>query len=481
MIMMIPINNMDHNFDLPTALMTSLKSGLNAIDQTLPPNFSSWIAHYQESIASLDQPKILLLESDPLKFCAAAIAFFKQGQGSLFLGNPTWKSKELSQVAQLLNPDRLWGSSEITTQWLEVTKDVNNDSPKVTPHWTGEPLIYFPTGGSSGKIQFATHSLYTLETAVMGLKEFLQAFLPPSGQINSFCVLPLFHVGGWMQWWRSALTEGQFCVMDYATVKNNLPLIPEDFVTSLVPTQLQYLLDYQPQFLKKFRVIFLGGAPAWPELLTQTRQLKINLAPTYGATETAGQISTLLPTDFLEGKSSVGKIIPYAKVVLKPVDLPLKNQQFKLNGKGLIIVRSNSLFLGYYPQIEMIKTWQTGDLGELKDDYLQILGRQNRQIISGGENIDPLEIENWLLNQNLVKDIVILGLGDRHWGEVVTAVFVPQDQVSLDQILHAVKTHLAPHKCPKHWLPVPEIRRSPLGKINYAELQTWAKEQIISS
>ena len=228
-------------------------------------------------------------------------------------------------------------------------------------------------------------------------------------------------------------------------------------------------------------MIFLGGAPAWPELLTQARQLKINLAPTYGATETAGQISTLLPTDFLEGKSSVGKIIPYAKVVLKPVDLPLKNQQFKLNGKGLIIVRSNSLFLGYYPQIEMIKTWQTGDLGELKDDYLQILGRQNRQIISGGENIDPLEIENWLLNQNLVKDIVILGLGDRHWGEVVTAVFVPQDQVSLDQILHAVKTHLAPHKCPKHWLPVPEIRRSPLGKINYAELQTWAKEQIISS
>ncbi len=469
---------MDHNFCLPTALITSLRSGLKTLDQTLPSDFVAWIDHYQQSISNFDHPQVLLLEPDPLKFCAAAIAFLQQSRGSLFLGNPAWKTEELNQVAQLLQPDRLWGNSKIATQWLQINKNLNNKSAKPTQNYIDEPLIYFPTGGSSGKIRFVAHSFSTLNAAVAGFKQFLQPFLPASGQVNSFCVLPLFHVGGWMQWWRSALTGGDFCLMDYAKVKNNPPLIPENFVTSLVPTQLQYLLDHHPQFLKQFSVIFLGGAPAWPELLTQARKSQINLAPTYGMTETAGQIATLTPTEFLQKKEGVGRILPHAKVSLKPINPPLENQQLNLNNSALITIQSDSLFLGYYPKLESIKTWQTGDLGDFENGYLQIIGRQNRQIISGGENIDPLEIENWLLDQNLVKDIVIIGLGDRHWGEVVTAVFVPQGHISLDQIIHTLKNNLAPHKYPKYWLPAHEIRRSPLGKINYAELHAWAKEQI---
>jgi O-succinylbenzoic acid--CoA ligase len=256
-------------------------------------------------------------------------------------------------------------------------------------------------------------------------------------------------------------------------------LIPEDFVTSLVPTQLQYLLDHHPQFLQQFRVIFLGGAPAWPELLTQARNLHINLAPTYGMTETAGQVATLLPTDFLQGRNSVGKILPHVTMtMLEPLNSSSKRKTTKSNEVKSIAVISDALFLGYYPSLGDQFIFYTGDLGCFKQKYLHVVGRYNRRIISGGKNIDPLEIETWLLDQNLVKDIVIVGIDDRRWGEAVTAIYVPQDQVNPDQIIQALKTHFAPHKCPKHWLPVPEIRRSPLGKIKYTELQLWAKKEI---
>jgi len=465
--------------NLSQALTNSLTSGLKSIDQTLPPDFSDWINDYSQSIAKLDQPKILLLEPDPLKFCAAAIAFLKNGKGSLFLGNPAWKVKELSQVAQLFKPDCLWANQFLKTQFLEIPgkTEVNPCLPKSI--YFEPPFLYFATGGSSGKIRFAAHSLSTLEIAVTGLRQFLKPCLPPSGQINSLCVLPLFHVGGFMQWWRSALTGGQFCLVDYDRVKNNPPSIPENFVTSLVPTQLQYLLDHHPQFLKQFKVIFLGGAPPWPSLLNKARQLKINLAPTYGTTETAGQIATLTPAEFLRGKTGVGRLLPHINLMMiEQPDSLSKINISKSNEAKFMMVRSEALFLDYYPRLMEQMFWNSCDLGYFKQGYLHIVGRHNRQIISGGEKIDPLEIETWLLDQNLVEDVVVVGLDDRHWGEAVTAIYIPQESINVEQLIETVKTHFAPHKCPKHWLPVPEIGRSPLGKINYARLSYWANKQI---
>ncbi|MEY2985076.1 MAG: O-succinylbenzoic acid--CoA ligase, partial [Cyanobacteriota bacterium] len=398
-------------------------------------------------------------------------------------GNPTWQVDELSQVAQLLTPDCLWASSARETRWLSTGQSLQGCSSgtqlnSLNVHSFNQPLMYFPTGGSSGQIRFVAHSQSTLTAAVQGLQQFLSPLLSPSKQINSFCLLPLFHVGGFMQWWRSALTNGQFCVMDYAMVKQAPPLTLDNFVTSLVPTQLNVLLHHHPQFLKQFSLIFLGGAPAWSELLSQARELKINLAPTYGMTETAGQIATLTPTEFLQGHVGVGRILPHVSVALNPADCASFNQSLKYDGTGLLSIKSDALCLGYYPHLDPLEWWQTDDLGSWQNGYLTIVGRQNRQIISGGENIDPLEIENCLLDHHLVEDIVIVGVGDRHWGEVVTAIFVSRPSLTLEQVIQTLKTYLAPHKCPKYWLPVPAIRRSPLGKINYAELQAWAEQQI---
>ncbi|MEY2984139.1 MAG: O-succinylbenzoic acid--CoA ligase, partial [Cyanobacteriota bacterium] len=72
---------------LSIALTTSLQAGLERINQALPANFFDWIEAYQQSLAHLDNPNILLLETNTLKVCAAIIAFWQAGQGSLFVGN----------------------------------------------------------------------------------------------------------------------------------------------------------------------------------------------------------------------------------------------------------------------------------------------------------------------------------------------------------------------------------------------------------
>jgi O-succinylbenzoic acid--CoA ligase len=442
---------------------------------------------YQQSLGELSNPQVLLAETESAKVWAAVVAFLRVGRGTLFIANHQWQQREWQQVTQFLHPDRLWGSSIWQQQWLKLTN--SNSAVNSVHHQTITPenqpvpqkselLIGFPTGGSSGTIRFALHSPQNLTVAVGGLRQCLAPLLPRHGQINSFCLLPLYHVGGFMQWWRSALTAGNFSPLDYGLVKEFPPPLPPDYVTSLVPTQLAYLLDRHGAWLKNFRLIFLGGAPAWPALLAKAKAAGLNLAPTYGMTETAAQIATLTPAEFLAGQTGVGKLLPHVRLTITNSD----GEAVSPGTVGIINIQSDALFQGYVPQGtgQKEEIFTTGDLGYCYHGYLHVTGRRGRRLISGGENIDPEEIEAFLLDQNLVQDVVIVGVGDRHWGEMLVAVYVPKpcQGNELANLSQRVKAQLSGPKCPKHWFPVPTLRRSPLGKLNYQFWQTWATEQL---
>lgn len=470
-----------------SALETSLNRGLGTLGQELSPDWHRWVEEYQQSLGELSNPQILLAETEPIRVWAAVVAFLQVGRGTLFIANHQWQQREWQQVAQFLQPDRLWGPLMWQQQWLKLA-DSNSEVTSVIEQTIApasqparkksEPLIGFPTGGSSGTIRFVLHSPQTLTMAVDGLKQFFGPLLPRNGQINSFCLLPLYHVGGFMQWWRSALTGGNFSPLDYGLVKQSAPPLPPDYVTSLVPTQLEYLLDRHGAWLKNFRLIFLGGAPAWPALLAKAKTARLNLAPTYGMTETAAQIATLTPAEFLAGQTGVGRVLPHVHLTITNSDGEIVTPATV----GLINIQSLALFKGYVPQGTDQKEgiFTTGDLGYCHNGYLHITGRQGRRLISGGENIDPEAIEAFLLDQNLVQDVVIVGVGDRHWGEMLVAVYVPNPSPGNDvsTLSQCVKAQFSKPKCPKHWFPVSTLRRSPLGKLNYQFWQTWATEQL---
>jgi o-succinylbenzoate---CoA ligase len=413
-------------------------------------------------------PRILLCQTDPIEFLAGFMAAC-MAECPVFLGNPNWSLQEWQQVLALVQPHQVWGMLPIPFQPPDP-----NPAEAQEKGW-----IMIPTGGSSGQIKFAIHTWATLTASVQGFQSFFEV-----DSINSCCVLPLYHVSGLMQFLRSLLTHGRLYIIpfgnllsgqsdreDHAAFLNEQSNKPQDFFLSLVPTQLQRLLQ-QPDrmtWLQQFPTLLLGGAPPWPLLLDQAKQYRLNLAPTYGMTETASQVATLKPQGFLQGRSDVGCVLPHAHVeICDSVGQPLAAPQ-----TGNIVIIAKSLFQGYYPHHSLEANFRTDDLGYFDpQNYLHISGRSSRKILSGGENIFPEEVEAALYGTGLIEDVYVTGLPDPQWGEAVAALYVPcQAQIGSQQLNAALEPLLSRYKHPKYWLRASEIPRNAQGKIDQARLQ----------
>jgi o-succinylbenzoate---CoA ligase len=348
----------------------------------------------------------------------------------IFICNPHWGKLEWDRVATL-------------TAQVDIQQHRNT--------------LMIPTGGSSGSIEFAIHTWETLSASVWGFQEFYEI-----DQISAVCTLPLYHVSGLMQLWRSLLTEGKLLITNFqqlcqdpnlATNKVNL----NHYFISLVPTQLSKLLDLDSDWLSQFQTILLGGAPPHMELLARARVAKLPLALTYGMTETGSQITSLKPSEFLAGNNSCGRILPHAQI------------QFRSSTDRVtsIAIKAKSLMLGYFPKIESLTYFESDDLGSYDlDGYLTILGRNSGKIITGGENVFPLEVVNAIMATKLVTDVWIIGLPDQYWGQVVVAIYVKNHLPSSAEILSkSISGTISNYKIPKHWIPVVEIPRNALGKV----------------
>src|SRR5919202_903044 len=320
-------------------------------------------------------PKILLAEPNPQRFLAAFLAAVA-ANCPVFLCNPNWVQQEWQQVFELVQPDLIFG---------QVVTPPHPFPPSPPPPFSHSGLIMIPTGGTSGKIRFAIHTWETLMASVRGFHQYFG-----EKSVNSFCVLPLYHVSGLMQFMRSFTTGGRLIVKsfkqveadedceknkgvrsqnsedgsnpiahsEFCSLNSSVEINPAEFFISLVPTQLQRCLQHPKltSWLSRFQTVLLGGAPAWESLLEQARCNNIRLAPTYGMTETASQVVTLKPEDFLAGNNSCGQVLPHAKVTIHSST----GEILGANQTGIITIQADSLGLGYYPIIR-------GGGGEVKN------------------------------------------------------------------------------------------------------------------
>ncbi len=351
----------------------------------------------------------------------------------IFLCNPHWGDTEWAQVA-------------------ELTSQVNPQQHQNT--------IMIPTGGSSGEIKFAIHIWETLSASAWGFQEFYTV-----AKINTVCTLPLYHVSGLMQLVRSILTDGKLLVTNFHQLYTDPNSITsqielEDYFISLVPTQLAKLLDLDSKWLAKFQTILLGGAPPSIELLARARTAELPLALTYGMTETASQITSLKPAEFLAGNNSCGRVLPHASIKLRSPDCEIQ-------------IESKSLMLGYFPTLNTSTYFEPDDLGSFdSDDYLTILGRNSGKIITGGENVFPIEVINAIMVTGLVADVWVIGLPDRYWGQLVVAAYVENNiPVSADILSQAIAGKISKYKIPKQWISISQIPRNSLGKVLIHELK----------
>jgi o-succinylbenzoate---CoA ligase len=387
---------------------------------------------------------IAIATADPIEFIATFMAGLRWGV-PLFLCNPQWGITEWEQV-------------DLLTAKVDLDRHRH--------------CIAIPTGGSSGKIKFATHTWETLSASVCGFREFYDEL-----EINCVCTLPLFHVSGLMQLMRSLLTGGKLLVLDCHQLCSDSSICHQvalgDYFISLVPTQLHKLLDLDSNWLAEFKTILIGGAPPSLELLDRSRTAGLPLALTYGMTETASQVTSLKPTEFLAGNNSCGRLLPHADVRLElsPSDRI-----------GTIKIAAKSLMLGYFPNIDTCKYFYTDDLGVIDDrGNLTIVGRNSDKMIVGGENVFPIEVIDAIMATGLVLDTWVVGLPDPYWGQVVTAVYVEGRPVSQQQLVEAIAGKLSKYKIPKYWLKVTEIPRNSLGKISIDAVELLAQEIYLRS
>ncbi len=373
--------------------------------------------------------RIVVTESDPQKFMAA-FAQAMAGRAEIFLANPDWGALERNQVDALLQ---------------------SASSP-------GSGYLMIPTGGTGGKVRFARHDAATIAAAVRG---FTRHFELP--QVNAVGVLPLYHVSGLMAWLRCVLTGGEYRPLDWKAVEGGaLPVMPDKahgWTLSLVPTQLERLLK-QPRavdWLRRFRIIFLGGAPAWPALLDRAAELRLPLSPGYGMTETAAMIAALRPGEFLAGARSAGAVLPHARL--------------RFDEEGSILVGGDSIFRGYYPERREAGDFATQDSGWLDErGHLHVTGRRDAVIITGGEKVNPAEVEAVLRGTGEFSDVVVLGVPDTEWGESVVAAYPAEQPPNQARVETALGKLLSPAKRPKRLVAVSPWPVNAQGKVNRAEV-----------
>ena len=367
-----------------------------------------------------DRSHLVIATADPDEFITDFLAGIVIGL-PIFLASPSWGQSEWQQLQAIITSGN---------------------------HQQHQGQIMIPTGGTSGQLKFAIHTPTTLTASVQGFQEFYQV-----AAIDSYCILPLHHVSGLMQLWRSLMTGGQLLLPNKQ--QHFSPSLPPHVFISLVPTQLQRLLPTQADWLRQFRAVLVGGASVWPDVLDLARQAQIPLSLSYGMTETAAMVAALPPQDFLAGVNASGQVLPHV--------------QLQIQADGHIGVRSKAVMLGYYPQIDTEGYWLTDDLGLIdQQGYLQILGRDSHKIITGGEKVFPAEVEAIIRSTGLVTDVYVLGVPDQEWGERVVAVYVGEAETS--KIKQAIQGQLSSFKEPKTWLAVPELPRNSQEKVDRSQI-----------
>ncbi len=276
--------------------------------------------------------------------------------------------------------------------------------------------------------------------------------------------LPVAHVGGLSVVTRCLLARRTVVLSDDADARGLTETIDGQRITllSLVPTLLGRLLDLEPTWdpPARVRAILLGGAAASPALLTRAADRGWPVLTTYGLTEACSQVTTQDYGTVNRGQLGSGR--------------PLAGTEIRIAEDDEIQVRGPTLLTGYAGEDGALEEpfvdddwFPTGDRGRLDaDGNLHVLGRRTDRIVTGGENVDPLEVERALERMPGVKQATVFGVADDEWGAVVCAAVVPGQGFDREAVAAALRRDLAPFKRPRRLAVLDALPTNANGKVD---------------
>ncbi len=328
------------------------------------------------------------------------------------------------------------------------------DSPaevlETHPFDWNRPATILMTSGSTGEPKFVVHSFANHHASAVAANRNI-----PLGPGDRWLLsLPLYHVAGIGVLVRCLIAGAAVAIPEpHEELGKAIERYKATHV-SLVATQL-YRLMQDPKSrlaLTRLKAVLLGGSAFPPELIREAHALGIPVHTSYGMTETASQVACTPPAARAEELRSSGR--------------PLTNGTMRIADGGEICVRGDALFLGYLDETGTIEKpldadgwFHTRDLGHFDaSGFLHVTGRKDNQFISGGENIQPEEIERALLTIKGVIEAIVVPVADAEWGHRPVAFVRTANGGAPDRIaLHAsLSKLLARFKLPVDYRAWPE-------------------------
>jgi O-succinylbenzoic acid--CoA ligase len=323
------------------------------------------------------------------------------------------------------------------------------------------PATIIFTSGSSGAPKAALHTFGNHYHSALGSNTNI-ALRPGDRWLHS---LPLYHVGGLSILFRCMLAGATVALPQPGTsLGESIAGLGATHV-SLVSTQLSWLLR-EDAYLVGLEAVLMGGGPVPPSLVDEALARGLPLHTSYGLTEMASQVTTTLPGASIEELRTAGRVLP--------------NREVSISKSGEILVRGETLFAGYVEGEEPDRPldaegwFHTRDLGEIDESgYLRVGGRMDNLFISGGENIQPEEIEEALCRLDGIDEAVVVPVLDEEFGARPVA-FVRAAGRMPEELARKLEPLLPRFKIPISFHPWPEEARRGM-KADRAVLREWAR------
>lgn len=329
----------------------------------------------------------------------------------------------------------------------------SNGDPVELPSWQAQRLATLTlTSGSTGMPKAAAHSFQAHLSSAAGVLSMM-----PFEQGDSWLLsLPLFHVSGQGIVWRWLLAGASLAVRNMHPLDDALRGCTH---ASLVPTQLWRLLN-QPETTLTLKDVLLGGAMIPVDLTEQAEARGIRCWCGYGLTEMASTVCAKRADD------------------LPGVGLPLIGRELML-ADGEILLRGDNMASGYwrdghlFPLADADGWFHTRDRGEMQNGELRIIGRLDNLFFSGGEGIQPEDVERVLLTHPDIQQAFVLPVDDCEFGQRPVAVIEAQEGVDLPSLAQWTQGKLARFQQPVRYYLLPEALKLGGIKISRKQIANW--------
>jgi fatty-acyl-CoA synthase len=367
------------------------------------------------------------------------------------------------------SPYKLMSINDLETRLL-------NESPEGCPGQyidIDDPLAIIYTGGTTGKpkgVVLSHRSIFwnAINTVVswnLTSRDITPTYMPMfhTGGLNALS-LPVLQAGG------TVIVCKTFRAEDFVQI-----IVRERCTLVLLVPTMYHMLTQSDAFAEAtfptMHTFLSGGAPCPHTIYDAFAAKGLAFKEGYGMTEAGPNNFYIHPSQAAKRIGSVGKSMMLNDIKISNV----VGETAAAEEVGEIMLRGGHLFHSYWnlplaTEEAFTDGWfHTGDLGRRdQEGYYYIMGRKKDMIITGGENVYPIEVEHLLQQHSDVEEAAVVGIPHEKWGELVTAVLVLKHGCKLDEesLKHYCRASIARYKVPKRFVAVEELPKTAVGKID---------------